>query len=287
MLAAFDLLLWANGVSTDRPAVYAVGGWPVPAYVPVAWGLTAAGHGIAWLTRRRLALDDRAEYARAVDGLAAVTAVAASLLGLVPLGGTAAVLAYAAALVAASPAVPVGVAAAVAVFVAVKWMAADTLLNRPPGGTTAAVAGLGIGIVAVLVGVGWAVRRRTAGRRALRAFSVIVGVWATSAAVDAAFAAADGRRFSHPGLAEQVALSVLWAVSAAVVVVAGFGRQLPDLRYVGLGLFALTLLKVVGVDLAGVGAGYRILSFLGLGGLLLATSVLYGRLGGASPPPQA
>ena len=169
-------------------------------------------------------------------------------------------------------------------LLAVKWMVADTLLNRQAGGTTAAAAALGIGVVAVLVGVGWSIRRRMAGRRALRAFSVIVGVWggvgggrcrvrrrrrpagsATRGWPSRSPCPCCGpcrpRSSSSPGSADS------WRTCGTS----------------GLGLFAVTLLKVVAVDLAGVGAGYRILSFLGLGGLLLATSVLYGRLGGASP----
>ena len=85
-------------------------------------------------------------------------------------------------------------------------------------------------------------------------------------------------------MAEQVTLSVLWATSATAIVTAGFVRRLVELRYAGLTLFALTLLKVVAVDLANVGTGWRVLSFLGLGGLLLITSVLYGRLGEVAPP---
>ena len=54
------------------------------------------------------------------------------------------------------------------------------------------------------------------------------------------------------------------------------GRRLLHLLPV---LFAVTLLKVTAFDLSQVRFGYRILSFLGLGLLLLATSVLYGRLG--------
>ena len=45
-----------------------------------------------------------------------------------------------------------------------------------------------------------------------------------------------------------------------------------------LALFAVTLLKVVTIDMSQVSTGYRILSFVGLGGLLLVTSVLYGKL---------
>ncbi len=291
-LAAFDLLLWADrwvGDGHAGDAVATVAGHAVPAYVATAWGLAVGGHLVAGLTRRRAAVDGRAEMAGVVDGLSAVTWVAASLVGLPGLGATAAVVAYAAGLVAAAAVVSAAVPAAVAVFVAVKWMAFDAVLNRAAGGTTAAAAALGGALVAVLVGVGWAIRRRPVGRRAVRAFTVLAGVWAASVAVDAAFAAADGRRFAEPDRAEQVALSVLWAATAAAVVAAGFGRRLADLRYVGLALFAVTGVKVVAVDLSGVGTGYRVLSFLGLGGLLLATSVLYGRAaaGNADRPAAA
>ncbi len=83
---------------------------------------------------------------------------------------------------------------------------------------------------------------------------------------------------SDPDQARQVAMSVGWAILAAGAIVAGFAWRLAPLRYGALGLFAMTLLKVVLVDLAGAGTGYRILSFLGVGALLLGTSVVYGKL---------
>ena len=46
----------------------------------------------------------------------------------------------------------------------------------------------------------------------------------------------------------------------------------------GLLLLGITLIKVFTVDLAQVHTGYRVLSFVALGLLLLATSVLYGRV---------
>ena len=283
LLAAFDLLLWADGwVGNGRAnqAWFAVAGHAVPAYAGMAWLLAIGGHAVAAVTRRNARVGERVELAGALDGVAAAAWVAASVIALPPLGATAAVLAYAAV---ATAAVPVAAGTSVAVLVAVKWMVLDTLIDRPAGGSTWAAGGLGAAVVALMVGVGWANRRQVrGGRRVLRAFTVVVAVWAGTVLVDAAFATARGRRWTEPGLAEQVAISVLWAASATGAVAAGFGRRLPDLRYVGLCLFAVTLLKVVGVDLAGVAAGYRVLSFLGLGGLLLATSVLYGRLGGAA-----
>lgn len=89
-----------------------------------------------------------------------------------------------------------------------------------------------------------------------------------------------GRTFSHYSdrFAMQVAVSIYWAVFAVSAIVAGFRMRIAGLRYFGLTLLAVALIKVVGFDLKEIGHGYRILSFIGLGGLLLATSVVYGKL---------
>ena len=82
--------------------------------------------------------------------------------------------------------------------------------------------------------------------------------------------------------------SVWWGILALAAVVAGFRWHFAAARYAGLALFGIVLLKVVFLDLAGAGQGWRILSFLALGGLLLATSVLYGKLAPlllSEPPP--
>ena len=83
---------------------------------------------------------------------------------------------------------------------------------------------------------------------------------------------------ADPRLAKQVAFSITWSIFAVMSVAAGFKIRLASLRYFGLALLAFTLLKVVTVDLGQVSTGYRILSFLGLGLLMLGTSVLYGKL---------
>jgi uncharacterized membrane protein len=77
-------------------------------------------------------------------------------------------------------------------------------------------------------------------------------------------------------------ISVAWAVDAAVLVAIGFWRGRPGLRWMGLGVFALTLVKVVLVEMAQLEAVYRIGSFLVLGALLLAASFLYQRTRSAS-----
>lgn len=75
-----------------------------------------------------------------------------------------------------------------------------------------------------------------------------------------------------------VAFSVYWGLYAILSIGVGFGVRAAVLRYAGLGLLGITLLKIVLVDLANAGTGWRILSFLGVGSILLATSVLYGKL---------
>jgi uncharacterized membrane protein len=97
--------------------------------------------------------------------------------------------------------------------------------------------------------------------------------------VDRAFSTAALRQTLHDAaLAEQVALSIFWSVFAVTMLAAGFWKRDAALRYIGLGLLAITLLKVVVLDLSHVRYGYRVLSFLGLGMVLLITSVMYGKI---------
>jgi uncharacterized membrane protein len=73
-------------------------------------------------------------------------------------------------------------------------------------------------------------------------------------------------------------MSIFWSAFAIAAVAAGFATRTAGLRYFGLALFALTLAKVAVIDLRHAETGYRILSTMGLGGLLLLTSVVYGKL---------
>lgn len=84
----------------------------------------------------------------------------------------------------------------------------------------------------------------------------------------------------------QVGWSVWWAILGAACIVGGFASGSRIARYAGLGLIGLTLVKLVIVDLSGVGTGWRIVSFIGLGAVLLGTSVLYGRFGERGNPTQ-
>ncbi len=73
----------------------------------------------------------------------------------------------------------------------------------------------------------------------------------------------------------QLGLSVLWTLYAALALAWGFVRRAARLRYAALGLFGLTVVKMLVVDLSEVRTGYRIVSFLILGLVLLGVSLLY------------
>jgi uncharacterized membrane protein len=78
-------------------------------------------------------------------------------------------------------------------------------------------------------------------------------------------------------LAKQLSLSVVWALYACGLFVASSVRRLRLLRVMGLVLLSLTTLKVFLVDLSSLERGYRIISFIMLGAILLVVSYLYQR----------
>jgi uncharacterized membrane protein len=78
----------------------------------------------------------------------------------------------------------------------------------------------------------------------------------------------------------QVALSILWAILGGGAFVAGIFRRATQYRLFGLGLLLLATLKVFIWDMSTLDASYRVLSFIGLGVLLLVSSLLYQRFVG-------
>jgi uncharacterized membrane protein len=84
--------------------------------------------------------------------------------------------------------------------------------------------------------------------------------------------------FKNPRLAMHVALSVFWAANATALLVIGFAKWAPPLRYYALFLFAVTVVKIFVFDLAQQAMIYRIVSFAVLGLLLLFASLLYQRV---------
>jgi len=71
--------------------------------------------------------------------------------------------------------------------------------------------------------------------------------------------------------------SALWMAYGAALMIAGFRRSSPFLRYLALILIGLTVAKVFLYDLSALQRVFRILSFIALGVLLLAISFAYQR----------
>ncbi len=81
----------------------------------------------------------------------------------------------------------------------------------------------------------------------------------------------------------QSVLSVYWATCGIIAMVIGLRRDSRVLRLCGLGLLALSAAKVFVLDLSILASGYRVVSFLGLGMLLLAAAFAHQRLRATEP----
>ncbi|HEY3099137.1 MAG TPA: DUF2339 domain-containing protein [Methylomirabilota bacterium] len=78
-------------------------------------------------------------------------------------------------------------------------------------------------------------------------------------------------------MARHMALSILWTLYAFVAIGIGIQRRLAAVRFGAMALFGIVVIKVFLVDLARLDAGYRILSFLVLGAMLIVASFMYTR----------
>jgi len=73
----------------------------------------------------------------------------------------------------------------------------------------------------------------------------------------------------------QFSYSAFFMLYGAVLLALGFARQSRLLRWQAMVLLAVTIAKVFLVDVSELSQGYRVISFLGLGALLLAVSFVY------------
>jgi uncharacterized membrane protein len=76
----------------------------------------------------------------------------------------------------------------------------------------------------------------------------------------------------------QMVLSVFWGLVGVGTIVLGLRRDLAIVRVAGLALLGVTVAKLFLFDLATLTAGYRVVSFIGLGVLLLAGALVWQRL---------
>ena len=75
----------------------------------------------------------------------------------------------------------------------------------------------------------------------------------------------------------QFSLSAIWGLYAGVLLTAGVASRQRWARLAALALFAVTAGKMLTIDLWTLSTGQRVLAFIGLGGVLLACSLLYHR----------
>ena len=77
--------------------------------------------------------------------------------------------------------------------------------------------------------------------------------------------------------AQRLSLSGIWAIYSVALIVFGFIRKHAPSRICAIVLFFITILKVFIFDLSSLQNIYRIISFIGLGVILLLVSFLYTR----------
>ena len=87
----------------------------------------------------------------------------------------------------------------------------------------------------------------------------------------------EGTSVNINSIYEQFSYSAFFMLYGALLLVLGFWRRSSFLRWQALVLLALSIGKVFLVDMSALSQGFRILSFLGLGVLLLAVSFVYQR----------
>lgn len=87
----------------------------------------------------------------------------------------------------------------------------------------------------------------------------------------------DPALYNHYRMYAQFSYSAWFMLFGAVLLSAGFWRRSAFLRWQALLLLAVSITKVFLFDISELSQGFRILSFLGLGALLLAVSFVYQR----------
>ena len=134
-------------------------------------------------------------------------------------------------------------------------------------------------VIALAYAVAWLHRPRAAGGRNASADAAILAAHFVSVVFLTseirAFFAVRGGAFTR-----EMTTSVAWAAYATVLIVTGLFRRYAPIRYFGIALFGITIVKVFFADLAQLQRIYRVLSIMGLGVLLLLTSYLYQRMRG-------
>ena len=143
---------------------------------------------------------------------------------------------------------------------------------------------IGALLALVLYGVAWEYRHHRDTPLVEGASGPVLAVLLASSLVVLALSAENGIYWNLRGdvspdsrFASSLALSFIWALCASAFIAAGLWRGYAPIRYLAIGLFGLTVVKVFLVDLSALGGIYRISGFVGVGLVLLAVSFAYQR----------
>jgi uncharacterized membrane protein len=182
---------------------------------------------------------------------------------------------------------------------AVVWLGYDTVGWRITEGVTTArfVANVQFLVgasTAAMLAVAVGLLRRAPAPAAVRyglALIGLIGLWLGSLEIDRFFAPEAGHLAQNAAMARQTGLSIYWGVFAIGLVLLGFAKRIAGCRYAGLALLVITVGKVLTLDMAEVRYVWRVVSFLGVGLLLVATSIGYTKfssrlVGESSDPPD-
>jgi uncharacterized membrane protein len=83
--------------------------------------------------------------------------------------------------------------------------------------------------------------------------------------------------YRNVDIARNFTYSAIWMAYGAALMWLGFWKRSAFLRWQALVLLAVTVVKVFAFDTSQLERGYRIISFIGLGVLLMAVSFVYQR----------
>jgi uncharacterized membrane protein len=150
------------------------------------------------------------------------------------------------------------------------WMERHAAPGTHPGLLASVViAGVGIGAAA------WARRSRPTSRELLT--GVVPGAIALLFASTSLEVARSAGILAHDPAVRRAAVSIWWGLVAVGLVAAGFIRRSAPARHVGLALLAVATAKAFLYDLREVPTLWRVVTFIGLGLLMLGVAVGYAK----------
>lgn len=79
--------------------------------------------------------------------------------------------------------------------------------------------------------------------------------------------------------AQSLSLTVIWALYSSIVLVIGIWKRSPWVRFGGLTLLGIVILKLFLIDTFGLERGYRVVAYMSLGFLLILGGFLYQKYG--------